>query len=135
VYRFRADLAGPRRGRRGGPVVLGRPRSCRSRTTRARRGGSVSNTGSKRSKAGGAPPAAERRRPGPAPARACLASAAAAWTRGLGWVVARVAHATPFGIVIGVLVGPGAGLFGAVRAADRASKQQASAKADRPKEN
>ena len=54
---------------------------------------------------------------------------------GLGWFVDRVAHTTPFGIVIGVLVGTGAGLFGAIRAADRASKQATSANADEAKEN
>lgn len=54
---------------------------------------------------------------------------------GLGWFVDQVAHTTPFGMVIGVLAGTGAGLFGAIRAAERASRQTTSAKADEAKEN
>jgi ATP synthase protein I len=54
---------------------------------------------------------------------------------GLGWFVDRFAHTTPFGMVIGVLAGTGAGLYGAIKAAERAGREATAAKADRAKES
>jgi|SRR5580658_7878329 ATP synthase protein I len=47
---------------------------------------------------------------------------------GLGWVFDRFAHTTPFGVVIGLLLGTGVGLFGAVMGADKASRRAAAKK-------
>src|SRR5690242_14151871 len=38
---------------------------------------------------------------------------------GLGWLVDRFAHTTPFGLVIGLLLGTAASAYAAVKSADR----------------
>jgi ATP synthase protein I len=40
---------------------------------------------------------------------------------GLGWVVDRFAHTTPFGVVIGMLLGTAASAYAAVKSADRSA--------------
>jgi ATP synthase protein I len=44
---------------------------------------------------------------------------------GLGWLVDRFAHTTPFGMVIGLLLGTAASAYAAVKSADRKSRPTA----------
>jgi ATP synthase protein I len=46
---------------------------------------------------------------------------------GLGWVVDRVAHTTPFGVVIGLLLGTAASAYAAVKSADRSGRKRSNA--------
>ena len=43
---------------------------------------------------------------------------------GLGWVVDYFAHTTPFGIVIGLLLGTAASAYAAVKSADKIGRPQ-----------
>jgi len=47
---------------------------------------------------------------------------------GLGWVVDRFAHTTPFGMVIGLLLGTAAAAYTAVKSANAAARRQAGRK-------
>lgn len=44
---------------------------------------------------------------------------------GLGWLVDRFAHTTPFGLVIGLLLGTAASAYAAVKSADRMGRPAA----------
>jgi len=44
---------------------------------------------------------------------------------GLGWVVDRFAHTTPFGMVIGLLLGTAASAYAAVKSAERMGRAAA----------
>lgn len=44
---------------------------------------------------------------------------------GLGWVFDRFAHTTPFGLVIGMLLGTAAAAYAAVKSADASAKRAA----------
>jgi ATP synthase protein I len=44
---------------------------------------------------------------------------------GLGWVVDRFAHTTPFGMVIGLLLGTAASAYAAVKSAERMGRSAA----------
>ena len=43
---------------------------------------------------------------------------------GLGWVVDHFAHTTPFGLVIGMLLGTAASAYAAMKSADASAKAQ-----------
>ncbi|HVN00524.1 MAG TPA: AtpZ/AtpI family protein [Caulobacteraceae bacterium] len=47
---------------------------------------------------------------------------------GLGWLVDHFAHTTPFGMVIGLLLGTAASAYAAVKSADAMSKRAAAKK-------
>jgi ATP synthase protein I len=44
---------------------------------------------------------------------------------GLGWLVDRFAHTTPFGMVVGLLLGTAASAYAAVKSADRMGRTAA----------
>ena len=49
---------------------------------------------------------------------------------GLGWVVDHFAHTTPFGMVIGLLLGTAASAYAAMKSADAMGKRAAARKED-----
>ena len=49
---------------------------------------------------------------------------------GLGWVVDTFVHTTPFGMVIGLLLGTAASAYAAYKSADRASRRAAADRGD-----
>ncbi|MGH7024738.1 MAG: AtpZ/AtpI family protein [Caulobacteraceae bacterium] len=119
VYSFRADLAGPRSGRQGGLTVTSTSMPEPDETSRE----AFENLDQKLETF----EASRKAKPSPLSGLGDSSSdgfrmlgqilGGVLGGLGLGWLVDRLAHTSPFGILVGLLVGVGFSVFAAVRTA------------------